>query len=169
MAFDGVDHGHVVGRQRGKRWASATWVSRRQLCRSIHELARELDEVQIDVTLLGERQLRRLLIGAFAQADRHAARGQRRLIGLGAVEIGLQHCAHVVEVAAQLGQDIEGDIGVRRVLHVDPHEIAAGLGARQQPPDIVDAQPAIDVEPELRQLHRDIRAHPGGVDRVNRA
>ena len=63
-------------------------------------------------------------------------------------------------------EQLERRIDVGRALHVDPEEVVALLGALEQPIEIALAQRAIEIEPELRRLDRDVRVEPGRRDLV---
>jgi hypothetical protein len=61
-------------------------------------------------------------------------------------------------------EDVERGIGIGRVLHVDAHEEAVGIGWLENPAHVVDRGGLVDVEPELRQLERDVALDPGRDD-----
>ena len=62
-----------------------------------------------------------------------------------------------VALLPQRFEDLERDLGVRRVLHVDAHEEPC-VGAVENPPEIVDGGGAVDVEAELGELQRQVAA-----------
>ena len=61
-----------------------------------------------------------------------------------------------VALLPQRLEDLERHLGVRRVLHVDAHEEPGRLGALEDLAQVVDGARLVDVEPELRQLQRDV-------------
>jgi hypothetical protein len=63
-------------------------------------------------------------------------------------------------------EDREGGVDVRRVLHVDAHEELIGLGAGEDPPEVVDAGGAVDAQPQLSELDRDVALDAGRRDPV---
>ena len=66
-------------------------------------------------------------------------------------------------------EDAERGVGVRRVLHVDAHEEPVRVGRLEDAPHVVDRGRAVDVEPELRELQRDVALDARGDDRVDDA
>ena len=81
----------------------------------------------------------------------------RRTSSVRSHQVRLQHHADVaVALPPDRLEDLQRDVGVRRVLHVDAHEEAV-LGRRiEDAAQVVDAGRAIDVEAELRQLERHV-------------
>ena len=93
---------------------------------ALHE---DLEAAHVGLVDLGaglEGHRLRLLVGALAQA--HARAGVREVtaVGLGAVEVGLEHGADGREVGPQLAQGVEREVRRRVVLHVEGHR-RAGL------------------------------------------
>ena len=104
----------------------------------------------------------RFLVRALDEPDARAERVDALQILLAAVQRRLQHDAHLpVAVPPQRLEDLERDVGVRRVLHVDAHEEAGRLGALEDLAQVVDGARLVDVEPELRQLQRDVALDAG--------
>ena len=64
-------------------------------------------------------------------------------------------------------EDVERRVGVRRVLHVDAHEEPVRIGRLEDAAHVVDRGGPVDVEPELRQLQRDVALDAGRDDRVD--
>ena len=81
---------------------------------------------------------------------------------LAAVQGRLQHDADLpVALLPQRLEDLERDVGVRRALHVDAHEEPGRLGALENLAQVVDRARLVDVEPELRELQRDVAPDAG--------
>ena len=70
----------------------------------------------------------------------------------------------LVRIAAR---HVQRAVDQRRALHVDPDEAAAGVGVGQDALQIVAAQSGVELEPELRQLHRQVAGHAGEADRLD--
>ena len=60
-------------------------------------------------------------------------------------------------LVAQLAVQRERAVGRRRVLHVDPHEPAAGRGIDDDRLEVLAAEVVVELEPERRELDRDVR------------
>ena len=123
-------------------------------------------EVLVDVGLLRIGDVRRLEIGALHDADRGAERDSDSTSLRGAIEVGLHRDADPRRLRARAAEQIERRIDVGRALHVDPQEVAALLGPLDQPIEVRSHSAAIEIEPELRRLDRDVRVEPGGGDLV---
>src|SRR5204863_2071690 len=65
-------------------------------------------------------------------------------------------------------EQLQGTLRVIRLLHVDAYErsIVASLGDDR--PEVLDAQPLVDGEPHLGELHRDVRIRAGAANAVER-
>ncbi len=83
-----------------------------------------------------------------------------------AEQIRLDGDADARALRARALEELDRRIDVRRSLHVDPDEVAALLGALDQAIHVALAQPAIEIEAELRRLDRDVRVEPGRLDLV---
>ena len=68
-----------------------------------------------------------------------------------------------VALLPQRLEHFQRDVGVARVLHVDAHEEPVLAGGVEDAPQVVHAGGAIDVEPELRQLERDVALDAGAA------
>ena len=83
----------------------------------------------VDLVLVLEGDRLGLVVGALAQPHPRALVGQVAAVGLGAVQVGLQHGAGLREVLAQLAQDAQRRVGGGVVLHVEGHR-GAGVAGR---------------------------------------
>ena len=82
----------------------------------------------------------------------------------------LQHDARVaVALLPHRLEDVERDLRVPRVLHVDADEELVRRRAVEDAPQVVDARRAVDGQPELRQLQRDVAADARRGDLVDRS
>ena len=72
----------------------------------------------------------------------------------------------VVPALAQLAIEGERVVGGRRVLHVDAHEVAARRGVDDDRLEVLAAEVEVELEPERRQLDRDVRVEALLVDRA---
>ena len=93
---------------------------------ALQQRARQLQVVGIHIGFLRERDLRRLLVRAFAQPDANALRQQIVHVLLAAIQIRLDdrsHAARVSRQAMQLPHEVERALGVGRAFHVDAHEV----------------------------------------------
>jgi len=115
----------------------------------VQELLNDVDEVRVDIGLVGEGAVGRFLIGALAQADECAIGGQGLHIGFTAIQIGLDHDADVViaMLMAQLAVYAERDVGIIAALHVDRDVVAGGFGFIQDGPHVFHAQVFANVQP----------------------
>jgi hypothetical protein len=84
------------------------------------------------------------------------------------MEARLQDDAGVVVAEFPYGlEDVERRVGVGRAFHVDAHEKIALRRRCEDLAQVVDADRAIDVEPELRQLERQVALDAGAVNRLD--
>src|SRR6476619_5609532 len=93
---------------------------------ALHE---DLEAAHVGLVDLGaglEGHRLRLLVGALAQAHARPRVREVTAVGLGAVEVGLEHGADRREVGPQLAQGVESEVRRRVVLHVEGHR-RAGL------------------------------------------
>ena len=97
-----------------------------------------------------------LLVGALAQAHPAARDGQVTAVGLGAVQVGLQHRPDRREVLAQLAQGLQRRVGGGVVLHVEGHR-GARVGGRL-------ADLAGVVEGDLVPVTGEVLAHRAQLD-----
>ena len=67
------------------------------------------------------------------------------------------------ERARVAAEQIERRIDVGRALHVDPDEVVALGRAIDEPLQVAEAELLVEIEPELRRLHRDLRVETGGL------
>ena len=90
-----------------------------------------------------------------------------RLLAAEGAKAGLQNDPDVAISLLPHGlEDVERDRGVGRVLHVDADEELLRRRGIENAPQIVDRCGAIDREPELGQLERDVPFDPRGGDLV---
>jgi hypothetical protein len=73
------------------------------------------------------------------------------------VEVRLEADADASPLRARPAEEIERRVHVARLLHVDPDEGAERRRARRERTDVRRTRLAIDVEPEVRELDRDLR------------
>ena len=107
----------------------------------------------VDSLFLLMRDALGFLIRAFYEPDARAERVHSGEILLASVQRRLEHDADLpVLLLPQRLEDFERDLGVRRVLHVDPHEKTGRLGAVEHFSQIVDGAGLVDVEAELSQF-----------------
>ena len=79
----------------------------------------------------------------------------------------LQHDPDALEpLGAKLPVDGERGVGRRGVLHVDPDEVAALLGAADDPGDVLAGEVPVEAEAEPRRLDADVRVEPLAADRL---
>jgi CheY-like chemotaxis protein len=116
----------------------------------------ELHVVSVDVCLLGEGNLRRLAVGALAQADAAAELDKIVNVPLGPVEVSLHHGADVGQPGANALDDIDGPLGERGTFHVDAHKIRMARGVRDDAVEQFLAKRNTQVQAELRQLQRHV-------------
>ena len=122
---------------------------------------------RVDVLLLGVRDRLRLEVGALDEAEVRLELEQRLEIGRRAVEVGLQHRADVlVALLAEAAVDAQRRVDVERLLHVEPDEVAAGGGVRDELADVRARELLVEGEAEVRQLQRDVDAQLLGGDAV---
>jgi hypothetical protein len=69
---------------------------------ALHQCARQLHIVGIDVGLLGERDIRRLFVGALAETNANAFRQQVVDVLFAAVEIRLDNGANASRVSGSM-------------------------------------------------------------------
>jgi hypothetical protein len=122
--------------------------------------------VVIDVFLVGEGDLRRLVVRALAEADARGNLQQLPHVAVGAPQVRLDDDADVVEaeLRAQAAEDVERDLGHARVFHVHADEVAAARGLFDDGARVAVGQLRVDVEAELRELDRDVRVDARLVD-----
>ncbi len=130
------------------------------------QTARQPVEVLVDVRFLRIRDRRRLEIRALHEADGGSERHERLDVLRRAIEIRLQRDADAGRPRARAAEQIERRIDVRRALHVDPDEVVAGLRAIDEPLQMPKAELLVQIQPELRRLHRNLRAQAGGLNPV---
>src|SRR5207249_5216365 len=98
--------------------------------------------------LARERAACRLVVRALHEADRGPERQQAGQILRGAAQIGLQTDAHAPSLGPHPAEQLERDVDVARLLHVDPQERAALGGPARELADRPLAGAAIDLETE---------------------
>ena len=117
--------------------------------------------------LEGDR--RGLDVDSFAKPNTRTERRERRDVRLRAAQRRLQHDPdRVVAVSPEPAVEVERLVRGARVLHVDADEDAARLGVEHEVRDERAAQRRVELEPEARELDRDVRVEPIGVDRRER-
>ena len=128
-------------------------------------------EVPAHLAVVLDRHAWRFDIDALAQAHVGALR-QRRDVGERAVQVSLEHDADRVAPGARAGRSSDRGAGSRSghglpvevqggrraavVLHVDPDEVAAGLGPPDEIEEVVAAQGAGDLQAQQRELDRHV-------------
>ena len=120
---------------------------------------------QVDVVAVLERHGCRLLVRALAQAHPAALGGEVAAVGLGAVQVGLEHGSHPREVGAQCAQRLEGAVGRRVVLHVEGDRRADALGGRADDPGVVEGDGVAVLGqrlPDGAELDADLGGSVGG-------
>ena len=143
----------VVGRDADERAA------REHLAEAVHV-------VPVDDVGLPPRDRARLDVDPLAEPEVRADGQQRVDVARRAPQVGLQHDADVVVVAAERLVDVDGAIGVRRVLHVDAHEVAERLRVLDHEARVAGREVRRQVEAERRQLDRHVRVELLDLDRV---
>ena len=127
-----------------------------------------LDEAEIrcvDVRLDRIRKLRRLEVRALHKPQVGAQREQGRQIGLGAVEVRLQHGADVlVARLTEAAVDPQGRLDQARLLHVDPNEVPELARPLDEALDVHVGQLLVELEAEMSELERDVDREPLGRD-----
>ncbi len=115
---------------------------------------------------VGERDRRRLEVDALAEPNARPQVGERVDVVERPAQARLQDDAEVVVPAlAQLAVEPQRVVGRRRVLHVDPDEVAvAGRGAHDVE-EVLAAEVVRELEPERRELDADVRVELGLVNR----
>src|SRR6478735_2823321 len=106
-----------------------------------------------------------LLVGALAQAHARPLVGEVTAVGLGAVEVGLQHRPDGREVGPQLAQRVEGEVGRRVVLHVEGHGRAGFTGHLADLAGVVEGDGVAVARQRLTegaQLERHLHGPAGG-------
>ena len=146
----------IVGVVRGQR-------RKRPLAQQVLHL-HDVGRVDVGLALVGH--LGGFLVGALHQPHARAAAHHARQILRRAKQRRLQHDAEVGEaIGPERLEDVEGRVGVRRVLHVDAHEEPVGPGRLQDAPQVVERGLLRHVEPKLRELQRDVAPDAAGDDR----
>ena len=137
----------------------------------IHEQQpREADERRVHVRLRWVRDFARLVVRALDETHARAEAIEPRRVRLAAPEIRLQHRARVaIPLLPHRLEHVERDVGVRRVLHVHADEEVARHAGIEDSPQVVHAGRAIDRQPELRELQRDVARDPRGRDALHHA
>ena len=124
----------------------------------------QVQERRVDVRPVLVGDLGRLLVRALAEAHAGAQRHDPPQVGLRAVEAGLQHDADVAQALVPDGlEDPERGLDGRRALHVDADEPVPRGGRGQNPAQVVRAQRAVELQADLRELHRDLAGQAGGA------
>src|SRR5882672_2628757 len=122
----------------------------------VEELMGQLPVGLADVLHVLVRDLRRLLVGALAEADAVAA-GDRLLdVGGRAVQVRLEDDADVVVGLAEAAEQVQRPLRVLRAFHVDADEAADLARGVQQAGHVLPAELPRDVEAEHGQLDRDV-------------
>ncbi len=136
------------------------------------ELLGELDVVCVYVLLFREGEVRRFLVGAFAEADADAVAGQGADIVLAAIEIGLDDDADMSAIGGdgvQAADHIDGGLSVSAALHVDADESVGGDGVLDEAGYDLLGQAGIEVHAHLGELYADIGVQVTGLDGVEQA
>ena len=131
------------------------------------QAAGERVEVLVDVGLLriGDRRL--LEIGAFDEADGGSQRKQRLDVLRRPIEVRLERDSDPMRSGARSREQVDRRIDVGRAFHVDPDEAVALGRAIDQPLQVLEAQFLVQIEAELRRLHRHLRPQPRGFHLVD--
>ena len=124
------------------------------------------DEVRAHRLEVGERDRRRLEVDALAEPHARPEIRECADVVERPAQPRLEHDADVVvPVLAQLAVEPQRLVGRRRVLHVDPDEVAvAGRGAHDLD-EVLAAEVVRELEPERGELDADVRVERGLVDR----
>jgi hypothetical protein len=121
-----------------------------------------------DVGLSGKRDVWRLEIRAFHQPDGRSQRQERLEVFLRAMQVRLNRDTDGRGTLARALEQVERAIDIRRALHVDPHEAAALTGPLDQAQKILKTALRIEIQPQLRRLHRNLGVEAGLPDPVQR-
>ena len=131
---------------------------------------RALDQARVggvDVALLRVRDLLGLEVGALDEAQVRLEGEQLLEVGRRAVEVRLEDGADVVvALLAQRPEHAQRRVDERRLLHVEPDEVADAGGVRDELADVRARELLVEAEPEVRQLQRDVDPQPLGRDAV---
>ncbi len=151
-----LDHGGVVG---GDAMKDATF----------QQGPGESDEVAVDVFLIGEGEVGRFLISAFAETDTDAIAEQGRHVGRAASQVGLNDDADVAAVGGfgvKGADQVDGGLGVSGTFHIDAHEGIGLNGVVDEAGDGFRSEFRAEVHAHLSQLEADIGVEPGLGQRV---
>src|SRR5258707_7946493 len=124
--------------------------------RGLEQALREREVARVHIRLARERAIGRLVVRALDQPDAGPGGPQRLEVGRGAAQVGLEAHAHPAVPRAGAADETQGGLRVRGLLHVDPDEVARRLCAGHQREQARGAALLVEVEPELRRLHRDL-------------
>ena len=111
----------------------------------------------VDVPFPWKGELGRLIVGPFHQPDRGRNRQQALDIFGRPAEIRLQADPDVRPFALGAAVYLESRVDVARLLHVDPEHRARLIGPRGELQHVLHAAFRARVQPEMRQLDRDVR------------
>ena len=78
------------------------------------------------------------------------------------MQVRLEGDAHVGVLRAQGLVEVEGALGVRAALHVDPEKAPRVGGRSREPQQVGISRVGVDVEAELRRLDGNLGLHTGG-------
>ena len=137
--------------------------------RVLQQCPGELVVLLVHVVLPRERDARRLVVRALHQPDRRPEREQGFQVGGRATQVGLEGHPDVVLLRPHPLEGVEGHVGVGRIFHVDPQRRMMLRGARYQRAQPRQAGRAVDVQPQLGQLHRDLARQPARLYLVEHA
>jgi hypothetical protein len=121
---------------------------------------------RVDVALVGERELRRLAIGALAQADGRADLDQPLDVLRRAAKVGLDDAGQVGMRRVKSPVELERPVRVGRGFHVDPHERPGGEASRCHPLEVRAAHRLAEIQSEVRELERRNRSKAPARDLV---
>ena len=131
----------------------------------VEERVERREEAAADLVGIVEGDRERLDVDALAEPDV----GEARDVGERPPQVGLEHDPDVlVPGRANLAIELQRRVGHRGVLHVDPHEVAARGRVGEQRLEVRAADLGAELEPEARQLHRDVRVEPLALDPLER-
>ena len=111
----------------------------------------------VDVGLLRVGDVGRLEVGALHEAQVRCEREQRLEVVRRPVEVRLKDAADVLAAAlTEPAVDAERRVDDARVLHVDPHEVAALGRVVDERAHVLVCQLLVDQEPQVGQLDRQV-------------
>src|SRR6266516_4289794 len=138
------------------------------IVRPLEQPLHAADVVRVHGALVRKRDRRGLLIRALAEPYAGAQHDHVFHVLLGASQIRLQHDADGVRELRMDGplEQLQRLLGVGRLLHVKTDERPVAPRFGEDRPDVLDAQPLVDLEPHLGELQRHVRVRADVADAV---